>query len=181
MRTQDSSSEAQFHEEFVALFARHQRRVFAYIGTLLANTADAEEVMQETSIILWRKWNEFDASRDFVRWANGIAYREVLRYLREKKSPKVQFSEALMARVASEYEQQMVQQDARQEALTRCLAKLSEKERHLVQQRYQNNSSVKQIAGVVGRPAKSIYRSLERIRERLLECVQRVVAAGEHG
>lgn len=181
MLSDTAISDTGSHEEFVALFARHQRRVFAYIGTLLANTADAEEVMQETSIILWRKWSDFDASRDFVRWANGIAYREVLRYLREKKSPKLQFSEGLMAQIATEYEQQIAQQDARQDALTRCVSKLNGPDQDLVQQRYQNNISASDIAALLGRPAKSIYRSLERIRERLLECVQRTMAAGENG
>jgi RNA polymerase sigma-70 factor (ECF subfamily) len=179
MSVEPSNRDDSSHEEFVALFARHQRRVFAYIGTLLPHLDDAEEVMQETSIILWRKWGEFDRERDFVRWANGIAHREVLRYLRQRKSGRIFYSEEVIAQIADEYERQSPGQGARQAALAECVKKLGDEDRSLVQRRYQESTSVAQIAASLQRPAKSIYRSLSRVRERLLQCVQRALASGD--
>lgn len=174
-----SSSGAASHEEFVVVFARHQRRVFTYIGTLLPNIADAEEVMQETSLILWRKWSEFDRSRDFVRWANGIAHLEVQRYLRKHKSSKLQFNDAVLTQIASEVERQSEQQAARQAALVQCMQKLSNGDRDLVDRRYSSEVDVAEIAQSLNRPVKSIYRSLARVRDQLFECVQRALSAGD--
>jgi RNA polymerase sigma-70 factor (ECF subfamily) len=60
------------HDQFVERFVRSQDRIYAYVATLLPNRADAEEVFQQTSLILWKKWQQFDPSRDFVRWACGM-------------------------------------------------------------------------------------------------------------
>ncbi len=173
------ASEADQREQFVVLFARHQRRVYAYIGSLLPHISDADEVMQETSLILWRKWHEFRPDGDFVRWANGIAHREVLRYLRRCKGGRVYFSEDLLQQIADEHMAQVDLQEVRQSALRQCLEKLRTRDRELVDKRYAGEYTVTEIAEQVKRPAKSIYRSLERIRERLLICVQRTLAAGE--
>ena len=45
--------------EFIRLLMENERRIYAYILTLLGNGADAEDVLQETSIILWDKFAEF--------------------------------------------------------------------------------------------------------------------------
>ena len=72
------------HDQFVERFIRSQDRIYAYVATQLPNRADAEEVFQQTSLILWRKWQQFDPHRDFVRWACGIAHREVCSFLRKQ-------------------------------------------------------------------------------------------------
>lgn len=175
----DISNSSASHEAFVALFARHQRRVAAYIGTLLPNLVDADEVMQETSIVLWRKWDAFDRDGDFVRWANGIAHRQVLRYLRERKRGARYFDDTLLAQIASEHERQSTVQESRDAALANCLTKLRATDFALINQRYRGDATAQQIADELKRPVKSIYRSLERIREQLLECVRRTLSAGE--
>jgi RNA polymerase sigma-70 factor (ECF subfamily) len=166
-------------EAFVALFARHQRRIAAYIGTLLPHQEDADEVMQETSIVLWRRWSDFDREGDFVRWANGIAHRQVLRHIREQKRGVRYFDAELLAQIASEQERQSAWNDVHDTALKSCLGKLRSGDVELINERYRGEATVQQIADQLHRPVKSIYRSLERIREQLLECVRRALATGE--
>jgi RNA polymerase sigma-70 factor, ECF subfamily len=71
------------HDQFVERFVRSQDRIYAYVATLLPNRADAEEVFRQTSLILWKRWQQFDPDRDFVRWACGIAHHEVQNFLRK--------------------------------------------------------------------------------------------------
>ena len=68
--------------EFVRLFSRHQRQIHAYIGTIVANPADVEEVLQETSVVLWSKFDAYDRERPFIKWACGIAHLQLLRFFR---------------------------------------------------------------------------------------------------
>ena len=58
-------------EEFVGLLMGSQQRVFSYILTLLPNVADAQDVLQETSIVLWRRLAEYEPGTDFTAWASG--------------------------------------------------------------------------------------------------------------
>ena len=88
-------------EQFVQLFAKHQRGIQAYLWTLVLNRADCDDLMQETSVSLWRKWPEFDPERDFFRWACGIAFIEVLRFRRKTASQRLWFSEELIETLVS--------------------------------------------------------------------------------
>lgn len=65
---------------------KSQHHVLGFVQMLLPSVHDAEEVLQETSIVLWNKWDQYDPERDFVKWACGIARYEVFRYLRKRNS-----------------------------------------------------------------------------------------------
>src|ERR1700722_10832150 len=73
------------HDQFVEGYLRSQDRIYAYVVSLLPNRADAEDVFQQTSLILWKKWQQFDPTRDFVTWACGIAHFEVRNFLRKQQ------------------------------------------------------------------------------------------------
>ena len=163
-------------DQFVQLFAMHQRRVHAYIGAILPNRSDADDVMQETSIALWRKWGDFDQSRDFYRWACGVAHIEVLRHRRKHASQRLFFAEDLMIEIAEEVLRQSEIIDLRGEALARCLQKLNDESRQLIEHRYGQGVTALQTAKDLGRPPSTVYKALARIRKTLLACIRRRLA-----
>jgi RNA polymerase sigma-70 factor (ECF subfamily) len=162
-------------EEFVRLFVVHQRQVFAFILTLLANRSDAEDVLQETSAVLWRRFDEFQRGTNFAAWACGVARLQVFAYLRQKGSA-VAFRHSFVEAVADQALQRGGELDDRYRALEQCLEKLSARDRQLVQQRYGNEQSVVDIAKIVGRPVEGLYKAFRRIRTTLLTCVDRTLA-----
>src|SRR3954471_3241602 len=92
---------ARQHDQFAERFVRTQARIYAYVATLLPNRADAEEVFQQTSLALWKKWQQFDPGRDFVRWACGMAHYEALTFLRKHADRRrVALSEDVLSEVA---------------------------------------------------------------------------------
>jgi hypothetical protein len=52
-------------EEFVALITQHQPALYAFVLSLLGNRTDTDEVVQETNLVLWRKFDQFHAGSDF--------------------------------------------------------------------------------------------------------------------
>src|SRR5688572_13921046 len=56
-------------EAFAPLFSRNARRIYGFIMTLVFNHQDAEEVFQNTSIVLWNKFAEFRPDSNFFAWA----------------------------------------------------------------------------------------------------------------
>ncbi len=161
-------------EQFVRLVTRHQRGLYMYVCALVP-TEDAEDILQETYVVLWKKFGEFDPDRDFFAWARGIARFEVLKYRqrlgREVKGLDPEVIEALGA----ESEQKQKFLEARQAALNDCLKKLRQKDRRLIQQRYAPGVRAKQLADKLGRSVNSLNTSLHRIRRTLWECVNRTV------
>jgi RNA polymerase sigma-70 factor (ECF subfamily) len=164
--------------QLVESFIRFLERIYAYVVTLLANRADAEEVFQQTSLVLWKKWREYDPGRDFVRWACGIAYLEVRNFLRKKRDAgRVFLSEAVLADVAEVRLEAQDLLEARRQALAICLARLAPDQRALLERCYMGTESVKVVAAEIGRTANALYLVLKRLRRALFECISRVLAA----
>jgi RNA polymerase sigma-70 factor (ECF subfamily) len=80
-------------ERFVRLLALCQRRIFVYAMSLLHDPDDAEDVLQETNLVLWKKFKEYEPGTDFARWASRIAYHEALRVRRKKGRSRQRFSD----------------------------------------------------------------------------------------
>jgi RNA polymerase sigma-70 factor (ECF subfamily) len=166
------------HEEFVRLFGLNQGRVFGFLLTMLPNYADAEEVLQQTSLILWQKFNEFETNRDFVRWACGIAYRESLAFMRASQRTLSTADESLLEQLAADRLDRGEVLDHRRVALDACLKKLTTRDRQIVEVYYFGEQpTVGQVASQLGRPADTIYKALKRIRTALHDCINRNIAA----
>ena len=85
---------------FLRQFLDNERRLYAYIVTLLANRADADDVLQETSMVMWDKFDDANPPRDFFAWGCRIAYFKVLDFRKKSGRSRVQFSQAMLERVA---------------------------------------------------------------------------------
>lgn len=167
--------------QFVPLFSANSRRIYTYILTLVPNRADAEEVFQEVSSILWERFGDFTLGTHFGAWACRIAYYKVLQFQDRRRLHPLAFSDAMFTSLDEEMLRMDDTLDQEYHALANCMAKLREKDRDLITMRYSDGGTPQRIANEVGRPIKSIYKSLDRIRHALLECVQRALATGENG
>ena len=63
--------------EFAGYIQRSHAQLFSYIHSLVHDTADADDIFQQTSMVLWRLFDQFDRTRSFLPWACGIARLEV--------------------------------------------------------------------------------------------------------
>jgi RNA polymerase sigma-70 factor (ECF subfamily) len=168
-------------ERFVQLFAKHQPGIHAYLWTLVANRHDADDLMQETSVSLWRKWAEYDAGRDFFPWACGVAFIEVLRYRRKNASRRMLlFSDDLLETLAAEFVDESARHESRTLALHSCLEKLGARDREIIDARYRQGATAQQVAEQLRRPVSTLYKIVARIRRRLQSCIEVAIARESH-
>lgn len=162
---------------FARLLVTHDRQLRRYISMLLLQHDDVEEVLQRTAVILWQKFAAYDHSRDFLPWAKRFAYFEVLNFRKEHARSKLIYSEDVMQLLSDMQEEKSEELQQRQTALKKCLAKVSEGDRQLLDRRYNAATTVKAMADETGRTIKATYRRLDRIRAAIAECVDRHVAS----
>ncbi|QNN24123.1 sigma-70 family RNA polymerase sigma factor [Planctomycetales bacterium ZRK34] len=165
-------------DQFFQLYAPIQQRVFAYILTLVPHWADAEEILQETCVAMWRDFEQFDADRadsDFFRWASVIAFHRVLDFRKRQTRSKLMFSDQFIDAVAEAATRHGDQIDRRLRALRHCLQKVSPRDRDLIRLRYETpaaHGNVKAYAESLGCPADTLYKALARVRRQLIECIR---------
>ena len=54
------------YERFTALLSRHHAPLMSFILSLRPNWADAEDLLQQTSVVLWRKFAEYRPGSSFL-------------------------------------------------------------------------------------------------------------------
>jgi RNA polymerase sigma-70 factor (ECF subfamily) len=163
------------HQQFAELFVTYQARVYGYITTLLPNRHDADDVFQQTSLILWKKWEQFDPSRSFVPWACGIAHNEVRNFLRCRGADHVVFNEKLIADLADVRLQSQAILEPRRLALVGCMKKLDFMCRQLLERCYAGRESIQTIAQQFHTTPNALYLRLRRIRRDLHQCIHRAI------
>ncbi len=164
-------------DEFVQLFTRTQRRLYLFILAQAPSTQDAEEILQETNLVIWNKYDQFELGTNFFAWSARIATYEVLKHRQRFRRERLRFSDEFMQTVAAEAAERGDELEQRRVALENCIKKLRPADRDLIRQRYEPGSNGKDLAETLGRPANSVYQSLGRIRRSLLECINRRLAA----
>lgn len=177
----ESPAEILRKAEFTRLFVESEPRVYAYIRSLVVDHTDAEEVLQQTAIISWKKFGEFQPGTDFIRWATRIAYWEVRSLVKRKRRDALVFSENFVEALAEDAAS-LGQGFATSsyEALIACLGKLKQRDRDLFHRRYVAGVKVKQIAEQVSRPLDTLHSAFRRIRRILTECIQNRLWAEFH-
>jgi RNA polymerase sigma-70 factor (ECF subfamily) len=165
--------------EFAELLARHQGQLLGYIYSLVRDLDDADDLFQQSSLVLWDKFDQFDPSRSFVGWACGVARYEVLNFLRARSRDRLYFSDELsLALIEAQEELEQERLEERRMVLAGCMKKLPDRDKDLLEACYDRSSGVREVARARGRSPQSIHNSLRRIRRALFDCVRRSLAQG---
>ncbi len=163
--------------EFTNLLGSSRSRVFGHLLALVQNLADAEDLYQQTALLLWEKFDQYQRGTDFGAWAVTVAHYQALNFLRRQSRRKSLFSEAALARLAAvQLEIKTSEISARSEALSSCLEALPARAKRMLRLRYQGDRSLQQIADEQRRTVGSVYTAISRIRKALLSCIERRVA-----
>src|SRR5262249_48899262 len=163
---------------FLRLFLQNERRLYAYVLTLLPNRADADDVLQDASLVMWDKFHPESPPDDFAAWGCRIAYFKVLDFFKKGHRARVRFSQEMLERVAETAIEQagVLQLDARRDALAGCIEKLPARDRDLLARRFTPGATTKSTSDQIGRSVDAVYKALARVRRALFECVQRALA-----
>lgn len=161
--------------EFIALYTRHARRIYAFIRAVISHQADAEDTFQDVSVVLWEKFAQFQRGTNFGAWATQVARYTILNFQQSKRRSAASFAEDFVDSIADEITQMDDLLEAQHRALADCYHRLSETERNLLDKRYGSGATVKDLSVQVGRPLRTVYRVIDLIHSRLLTCIERAL------
>jgi RNA polymerase sigma-70 factor, ECF subfamily len=163
--------------EFVELYSRYYPRLQYYLMALLPSANDAADVLQESSLVLWRKFASYQPGTNFYAWACKIARLQALKFRNRVGRSARLLDDAILEKLSEEAMADEIDPAASLEALAYCLERLSERNRSLIRRRYQPNISVRELAAEVGCSANALSKLLGKIRRLLMDCVERKLSS----
>lgn len=163
---------------FLRQFLQNERRLRAYILTLLPNRTDADDVLQETSLTMWDKFDAAAPPTEFLAWARRVAYHKVLDFYKRAQRAQARLSQVFLARLAETAAEQSgpLRLDDRREALAGCVEKLPAQDRELLARRFADGATTQSASEQLGRSVDAVYKALAKLRENLSRCVENTLA-----
>jgi RNA polymerase sigma-70 factor (ECF subfamily) len=162
-------------EEFLRLLTEHDRTLAIYVTGLVQPLQDAQDILQEGKIVMWRHFGKFKSGTNFVAWGRKILLRQILAYRRKMKHRRHgQLNEDIMVMLDAEMDSAIREKRwvKREQALRECLRKLKPEQRELIEQRYRDEASIEKISRQTDKTETAVYQLLYRIRKALQDCVQ---------
>ena len=165
------------HEEFLRLFLANQQEIFRYVVALVPNITDAQDIVQQTAIALWRKFAQYDRSKPFAPWASRFALNEVRQFVRCHSRWHAFMSEELLDHLSRRQEELAEHFEERLAHLSLCLQKLPTAQRQILEAYYYRQENIDHIGMANGKSAEAVYKILQRVRTVLRVCLNRTSSA----
>jgi RNA polymerase sigma-70 factor (ECF subfamily) len=141
---------------------------------LVANHNDADDIMQEVSVLMLEKFNSFKEGTDFLAWARTIARYKTLEFLKKKKrNGTVVVAPEVFDFLEQESQKWSQKKEEWIDAVKRCISLLPKPDRQLIKLRYYENINVKLISHRLGCSFQKVYRELSRVNGLLMRCVRK--------
>lgn len=148
-----------------------------YVMAIVPRRVDAQEILQETAIALWKNVEKYDPSKPFVPWAFRFAANKAKEHLRKQGRWNGFLDEEIASVLLARREQLAPELDCRIEPLRDCLSELSNNNRVLIEKYYFDQVSIEETAQAVNRSVDAVYKSLQRIRASLTQCISGKLAS----
>lgn len=156
------------------LYERTSAKLYGIVLRLLRSEADAEEVLQEIFLSVWRNAGRFDEGRASpITWLSILARNRAIDRLRRRQLNIAPIEEAYD--VALDEPTALDRLEARQEVgrLGSCLQELEERSRSMIEAAFLDGATYSQLAEREGVPLGTMKSWIRRGMQRLKGCLER--------
>ena len=167
-----SEDQGASQQRFLSLFLRSEREIFRYVAALVPNVADAEDIVQQTALALWEKFDAYDPNQPFTPWACRFALNKAKQWIERRQRWQALLEGGLADELVQRREELRPELETRLRHLEGCLAKLPDEQRSLVEGYYYRRNGIEKLAENSGRTVAATYKTLQRIRQALQVCVK---------
>jgi len=163
----------------VRLLTQHHQALQRYVHALVGNAEDANDVLQETSVALFQKLDQFDAERPFLPWAYRFAYFEVLKWRDYSANKPLALDNDVIELISKDRERGDMMLKHRMDLLPECFRLLPSRDLFTIRARYFDKTQANDLCSKLGFSRRTLFRELERIRKLLMDCIESKLAARE--
>src|SRR5512142_177981 len=142
-------------QRFLSLFLRSEREIFRYVAALVPNVTDAEDIVQQTALALWEKFELYDPAQPFTPWACRFALNKARQWIERRQRWQALLAGGLAEELARRREEIQPALERRLVHLEKCLGKLPGEQRALVHGYYYRRTGIEALAGESKRTAEA--------------------------
>ncbi len=149
--------------------------LLAYLRATIRDQATVDDLFQETMLVAWRRFEDYDPQRPLAQWLRGIAHKLILAHFRSLKKRPL-YCEETVLQVLDERLSHICQQPGdtwkdKIAALEGCIDRLPPTLQQCIQLFYQEECKTEDIATAVNSSREAVKKRLQRARALLADCL----------
>lgn len=156
------------------LIERYEKQLMVYVRRILfVSVEDAEDILQEIFIKVYRNINSYDPKYKFSSWIYRIAHNEAISYLRSKKRKQISKNisggeDDIFEKIPSDIdiEGEYLKKDSLK-VITKGLKKLDSKYREVLILRFFEEKEYNEISEILHIPSGTVASLINRGKEKL--------------
>lgn len=154
------------------LFARHHLRIYRFVTRLTGNEATAEDITNDVFLEVWRNAATFEGRASVSTWMLSIARNKSISAMRRRTESAI--DETMADGIADEADtpEVVAAKHSKGEQLRRCIEKLSDDHREIVELVYYQEKSIQEVAEIAGIPEGTVKTRMFHARKRLGEILR---------
>jgi len=164
-------------EVFSVLVREHMDMLLTYVRSMVRDSATVEDIFQETMLVAWRRFDDYDHSRPLAHWLRGITRKLVMAHYSRLHRRPLYCDESILEAI----DERMAQIDSQKgdtwsdkvAALAQCLDLLPEPLRRSIKLFYENACKTEEVAEQTNTTREAAKKRLQRARGLLAECLRR--------
>ncbi len=139
------------NEAFSLLLQKYQQKVYWHIRRMVLNHDDADDLVQDVFIKVWRNLASFRQDSQLYTWLYRIATNECITFLNKKRTKYTVSLDELPEHLSNNLnEENYFSGDAIQRKLQQALLTLPEKQKLVFNMKYYDDMKFQEISDVLG-------------------------------
>lgn len=163
-------------DKFTTYWKNAKPVVSSYILSMIPNRSDHDDILQNTAISALKKFDKYDESRPFTKWALGFAKYEILANKRKYARNPIIFQETLIDSIMEICYEMEEELSARTKAFQECVTKLPKNKLEILKMRYKDILSYDNIANILNTTQGAIRTQINRVKTALHKCIAHVLS-----
>ena len=153
---------------FFAIVSNYQKMVFTIVHKIVGNKEDAEDIMQEIFVKVYKSLDKFKEESEFSTWLYRIAYNTTISELRKRRISFISINDNLNAvnEVIND-EDEFNLNEIKLQYLDEVLKQLPPNEIFLVTLYYFREQSIEAISKISNLSVANVKVKLHRIRKKI--------------
>ena len=160
------------HSDFLRHFQECADDIRACIGAAVRDPHRRQDVFQEVSRVLWRRFEDYDPAWSFGAWARGIAVNKIIESHRDDARFPLALPPEVLVSLLDTFRDVPPPAADEEDALELCLRALPEHSRRLLRWRYEDGESCQELARRSSVNPKAMHQTLSRLRRALAQCIR---------
>ena len=160
-------------QAYAHIINKYKNQLYATILRMTKHPQDAQDLVQDAFIKVYRNLDKYDASGSFSSWLYRVAINHCMDEFRKKSHSTVQVEIDETKVVNREHPEVVFLKKEKSRQLERLISTLPEDERLIILLRYINEISYEEIGEMMDVPLSTVRNKLHRAKKKMRETVKR--------